>query len=224
MDNMRIYDAGRTVPQEAQKPIEAGRLKGKTDINPMWRIKRLTELFGPCGVGWWYEVNGREIVRDETTNSAAAFVHIRLFYMDPETGEASHGIPGTGGAAFVAQERGGAYLSDEAYKMALTDALSVACKALGIGADIYFAADRTKYTAAKKAAPAPAPEPAPGLTPKEAGKLTVPDGRKLLDVFKVGDGATLASLTEDERTDPLLLTGIEVLSKWMADKAKEDKR
>lgn len=53
-DNMRIYNAVREVPKEAQKPITAGRLKGMTDINPMWRIKKLTELFGPCGVGWCY--------------------------------------------------------------------------------------------------------------------------------------------------------------------------
>ena len=50
--NMRIYDAVRSVPPEAIKPITAGRLKGKSDINPMWRIKVLTEQFGPCGEGW----------------------------------------------------------------------------------------------------------------------------------------------------------------------------
>lgn len=30
--------------------------------------------------------------------------------------------------------------------MALTDAISVACKALGFGADVYWAKDATKYT------------------------------------------------------------------------------
>ena len=39
------------------------------------------------------------------------------------------------------------FVSDEGYKMALTDAISVACKALGIGADVWFANDRTKYDA-----------------------------------------------------------------------------
>ena len=52
MDNMKFYNMGRTVPDEAKKPISAGRLKGMTDINPMWRIKRLTEMFGACGIGW----------------------------------------------------------------------------------------------------------------------------------------------------------------------------
>ena len=55
-DNLYIYNQGRQVPQEAQKEIKAGRLKGMKDINPMWRIKKLTELFGPCGVGWKYRI------------------------------------------------------------------------------------------------------------------------------------------------------------------------
>lgn len=49
MDKLEIYNRCREVPKEAQKAIAAGRLKGKTDINPMWRIKKLTELFGPAG-------------------------------------------------------------------------------------------------------------------------------------------------------------------------------
>lgn len=36
-------------------------------------------------------------------------------------------------------------MSDECYKMATTDALSVACKNLGIGADIYWKESKTKY-------------------------------------------------------------------------------
>lgn len=36
-------------------------------------------------------------------------------------------------------------MSDECYKMATTDALSVACKNLGIGADVYWKESKTKY-------------------------------------------------------------------------------
>ena len=146
MENMYLYEQARHVPDEAKKPITAGRLKGMTDVNPMYRIKRLTEMFGPCGVGWWYEIVKRELVHDELTHQCAAFVDILLYYVDPETGCESKGIPGTGGAPFVSQERNGPYLSDECFKMALTDALSVACKALGIAADVYWDKDRTKYT------------------------------------------------------------------------------
>ena len=189
MDNMELYNKARSVPQDARKPIQAGRLKGMTDINPMYRIKRLTELFGPCGLGWWYEITGKQIMDDPITNQRAAFVDILLYYVNPETGETSAGIPGTGGASFVAQERNGAYLSDECFKMALTDALSVACKALGIAADVYWEKDRSKYTAPEEAqqdAPKPAqnPTPNPKAKPKPANtgsaQLATAEQKKML--------------------------------------------
>ena len=142
MDNMRIYNAVREVPPEAQKPIIGGRLKGMTDINPMWRLKRLTELFGPCGLGWRYDITHREFVPG-ANGEIACIVDIGL--QVKEDGEWGDVIPGTGGAMYVSQERSSLHTDDEAPKKALTDALSVACKALGIGADVYFAKDRTKY-------------------------------------------------------------------------------
>ena len=163
MNNMDLYNAFREVSDKAIKPITAGRLKGMSDINPMWRIQRLTEKFGPCGVGWWYDITEKKLVTDDITKQIAAFVDILLYYVDPETGTPSHGIPGTGGASFVAQERNGAYLSDECFKMALTDALSVAAKALGVGADVYFPNGRSKYSTG--ATPTPEPERKP--KPKE---------------------------------------------------------
>lgn len=80
-------------------------------------------------------------------------------------GKVSMPIPGTGGASFLSQERNGPYLSDECFKMALTDAISVAAKALGIGADVYYTKDRDKYTdntepePPKTKATQPKPEP-----------------------------------------------------------------
>ncbi len=150
MENLKLYNIGRAVPDSAKKEIKAGRLKGKTDINPMWRIKVLTEMFGPCGIGWWYDITEKIILDDPETRQKAAFVDILLFYKDPATGEVSHGIPGTGGASFVSKESNGFYVSDECFKMALTDAISVSAKALGIGADVYYEKDKTKYDAQPK--------------------------------------------------------------------------
>lgn len=56
-DNLSIYSAVCNPPSEALKPIKGGRLVGKSDINPMWRIKTLTEQFGPCGIGWGYTID-----------------------------------------------------------------------------------------------------------------------------------------------------------------------
>ena len=142
MEKMEIYNRVRQVPDEAKKAISAGRLKGMTDINPMWRIKKLTEEFGPCGIGWWTKVTDRwtETVGDET----CAFVDLELYIKVGD--EWSKPITGSGGSKLATKERSGVYVSDECYKMAETDALSVACKKLGIGADVYFSADRTKYS------------------------------------------------------------------------------
>ncbi len=145
-DNLRIYEAARTVPASATKEIAGGRLKGMTDINPMWRIKTLTEQFGPCGFGWKYEIIEKRL-ENGANGEIAAFVDINLYIK--VNGEWSDPIPGTGGSAFVAKERNGLYTNDECFKMAMTDALSVACKSLGFGADVYWEADRTKYDRAK---------------------------------------------------------------------------
>lgn len=143
-DNMTLYNAVRTPPPEALREIKAGRLAGKSDINPMWRIKTLTEQFGPCGVGWKYTIE-RLWTEQGANGEIAAFALINLYH---RIGEGwSEPIPGIGGNSFVAKEKSGMYTSDECYKMALTDALSVACKALGVAADVvYWQADKTKYT------------------------------------------------------------------------------
>jgi len=170
MENMSYYEMGRAVPEEAQRKIEKGRLKGFTDVNPMWRIKKLTEMFGPAGFGWWTQNETKKMVYDEITNQKCAFLSLDLIVVDPETGEESHAIHGEGGASMVAQEQAGPHLSDECFKMAYTDALSVACKALGIGADVYFEKDKTKYTAEEPQKPAKSATKAEGkgrITPKQ---------------------------------------------------------
>lgn len=182
MDNLRIYSAAREVPKEAQRPITAGRIRGFTDINPMWRIKKLTELYGPCGTGWYYDPIKQWI--EEAGDEKAAFVNLNLYVKD--NGEWSKPIFGTGGSAFYAMEKGGLYMSDECFKMATTDALSVACKALGIGADVYWAADRTKYTA-------PPEEPASEAQMKTIKQLCFERGinyEKLLEMKKMREPLT----------------------------------
>lgn len=150
MDNLDIYEKVRKVPQEAQKSIGGGRLKGMTDINPMWRIKMLTETFGICGIGWKYEIVKKHL-ETASNGEVAAFVDINLYFKH-ET-EWSEAIPGTGGSSFITNERNGLYVSDECFKMALTDAISIACKALGFGADIYWQKGTTKYTNKKDETP-----------------------------------------------------------------------
>jgi len=162
--NMDIYNSCKTVPPEAQKQIGAGRLKGMTDINPMWRIKKLTEMFGACGFGWKYVIREQRL-EQAGDGQIACFVTVDLYYK--QDGEWSEAIPGVGGNKFVAKEKEGMYTSDECFKMALTDAISVACKAIGMGADVYYAKDRTKYNTEEEPEVKDIEPPKPEVSPKQ---------------------------------------------------------
>lgn len=148
MNNLELYDKFRKVPETAKKNISGGRLKGMTDINPMWRIKTLTEEFGVCGFGWYYEIVDQWIETAMAKDEITANVKINLYVKQGD--EWSKPIVGIGGSMLVANETKGLYVNDECYKMALTDAISVACKSLGIGADVYWNKDNTKYNDSKK--------------------------------------------------------------------------
>ena len=168
---MRFYGQVQDTPKEAQKSFNNGRFSG-TDINPMWRIKKLTEVFGPAGFGWWTQNVKYEFVDATETKEVAVFCELELVVKDPETGEESKPIYGVGGNTYVAQRNKGPQSSDEAKKMAYTDALSIACKALGFSHDIYYQADRTKYTAADIGSDKPEPKAAKTESKEESKEHT----------------------------------------------------
>ena len=137
--NLRhLWDKLKNVPPTAQKTIGGGRLKGMTDIKPQWRYERMTEVFGPCGWGWRYEIAKQWLEPCAATGEVAAMVNVNLYICGQQSKEWSHAIPGTGGSMFIAAEKHGPYCSDEAFKMALTDALSVAMKMIGVAAEVYM--------------------------------------------------------------------------------------
>lgn len=179
-NNMQFYEKFRSVPKEACKEIGAGKLKGFTDINPMWRIKMLTDTFGPCGFGWYIEYE--EHWTDTLGNEIGAFCKVALRVKHPDTGEWSAPIIGIGGSKLAGKGKGDG-IDDEAYKMAFTDAISIACKNLGMAADIYYQKDRTKYNSY---ADAPAPAPA---TAKEVFDPSHPLWQKALDLMVAGKGS-----------------------------------
>jgi len=141
---MVIWDKLKTPPPEALKPIKGGRLKGMTDISPQWRYQALTEEFGPCGIGWRYEIT-KLWLEPDGSGLITAFATINFSFHDSDRGW-SEPIPGIGGSMYVAKESSGPHTSDEAYKMAVTDALGVAVKMLGVASDVYMGnMDGSKY-------------------------------------------------------------------------------
>lgn len=141
--NKRFWDLLKRPPPSALKAITGGRLRGKTDINPQWRLEAMTELFGPVGFGWTYRIV-KQWLETGHGGEVAAFTEVELRVC--VNGVWSEPVPGVGGSMFIVQEKNGMYTSDEAYKMALTDALSVAMKQLGVAADVYAGLwDGSKY-------------------------------------------------------------------------------
>lgn len=173
MSNLDIYNQIKKVPDKAQKKITGGRLSGMTDIKPMWRIEKLTEIFGVCGFGWKAPITNKEII-EGANGEKIAIVDIELFVKIND--KWSEGIQGTGGSSFIANESKGLYTNDECFKMAYTDALSVACKSLGMGADIYWG--DSKYSTTEEKEP----------TLEEAQEYVITfgkhKGKKLVDVIK----------------------------------------
>lgn len=144
MGNLELYERYAQPPENALKAFNNGKFSG-TDINPMWRIRALTEAFGPCGVGWYTEIVHQW--REDTPDGAATvYCHINLYIK--VDGEWSKPITGIGGNTLTRVTRNGSSTTDEAYKMAYTDAMGIACKALGFGANIWWEApNQTKYDA-----------------------------------------------------------------------------
>lgn len=115
MDKTSIYESSRSVPPEAQKRIGGGRLNGMTDINPMWRIKKLTELFGPAGIGWKFDP---PVFEEKLGVNGEVMVHcFTCLYIRQDDGTAwSAPIPGVGGSMLISTEKSGQRTDDEAYK------------------------------------------------------------------------------------------------------------
>lgn len=180
--NMRLWEKVDKPPQEALKAIQAGRLKGKTDINPQWRLKVMTELFGPCGEGWKYEI----IDMMDRTCGDEVVVRVRInLYVKITENLWSDPIPGVGGSMLIENESRGLHVNDEAYKMALTDALSVAMKQLGVASAIYEGRwDGSKYRDDDKREPqqrratAPAQPAQPAQTARTRTAAPPPEQRQ----------------------------------------------
>ena len=139
MTNMEVWNAVKQPPSTALKPIKGGRISGMTDINPQWRYQVMTEQFGMAGVGWGYSIK-RLWAEPCNDGQVFAFAEIELWTKDAEKT-----IPGIGGSMLITKEQSGLHASDEGYKMAVTDALSVAMKMLGVGANVYAGLSDTKY-------------------------------------------------------------------------------
>ena len=190
MDNLEYWNALKQPPPGMCKKITGGRLKGMTDIKPQWRYLALTKEFGPVGDGWKYTID-KLWIEEGANGVQVANALISLFIRYSESW--SDPIPGIGGSMLTAKESGGLYTSDEAFKMAVTDAISYAAAKAGVGANIYMGQANTKY-----APPKPLPKQTTAKKPatkKPAAKKVWTDAQKK----KLIEMSTSLTMTEEDK-------------------------
>lgn len=145
MSNTAIWDAlGKTDPSATKGFKRGGGFSG-TSVKPMWVLRRLTEEFGPAGVGWG--VNKPEFTVVHATDGEV------LVYCTVSTwhGSKDNVLWGVGGDKAVAQRSGKPFADDEAFKKAFTDAVGNAFKSIGTAADIHMGLfDDDKYVSAMR--------------------------------------------------------------------------
>lgn len=133
MSNMRLWDAlSKTDPKHTKPFKRAGGFQG-TAIKPIWLTKRMTEQFGPAGVGWGMEKPEFQVV--PAGEEILVFCTVALWH---RTDEGPAIVYGVGGDKVMGKNKYGPFTNDEAFKASYTDALSNAMKQIGLGADIHM--------------------------------------------------------------------------------------
>lgn len=144
MDAMEIYNKLSHPPENMLRKITGGKIAGKTDINPQWRYKAMSETFGLVGIGWKYEVM-RLWTEAGADGEVLSFAQVAVYVKTGDTW--SDPIIGVGGSKLVQFEKGQLVSNDEGFKMAITDAFSTSLKMIGVAAAIYEGRwDGTRYT------------------------------------------------------------------------------
>lgn len=128
-DNLKVWDKVKYTNPAYTKDFQVpGGFRG-TSIVPMLRIQMATEFFGPCGLGWGYEILSHEFV------SGFYHVHIRLWYkLDGEKGI----VDAVASTVYEQKRANGPFFDEDAPKKALTDAIGNALTKLGFNADIHM--------------------------------------------------------------------------------------
>lgn len=198
MNKTELWDRlGRTDPAHTKTFKRAGGFSG-TAIKPMWSYRRMTEEFGPCGVGWG--INKPEFQVVPAGEETLVFCTVGIWYVSDDIDDKAQfkntisEVYGVGGDKVVAKFSTGPRTDDEAFKKAFTDAVTNALKLIGVGADVHMGMfDDNKYvnTVAKefqeaKEPPAPAVKSSASL--KRAGSweaLTDNLAQDMVDVRSV---------------------------------------
>ena len=139
-NNLDLWNRFADIDPAFTKPITGKDYRG-TSPNPHYVIQCLTEMFGPVGVGYGWEVE-----QDEFTPIGEEVLHwcrIRFWHTDR-----SNGFSAYGQTKALMKTKNGLRLDEDAPKKSLTDAITKAASQIGIAANIFLGRwDDSKYVA-----------------------------------------------------------------------------
>lgn len=144
MSNKALWDRVKMTDPKHVKPITGKQYKGNSP-KPYWIVERLTDEFGPCGIGWGFRVVDERMER----LAEAEILHVArvMFWyeLDGKRGEFEQ-IGQT--RAMYAKSSGGLMVDEDAPKKSVTDALVKCASYLGFAGDIFSGMwDDSKYVA-----------------------------------------------------------------------------
>jgi hypothetical protein len=146
-DNMRLWEALRTPDPAMTTKFQGKGFKG-TSTDAAYTLRRMTEIFGPCGKGWGIRKPEYQVVEARPGKGEQMVIcTVCVWYVEDDgTGQVCE-IHGVGGKMAESQRKDGTTVADDdSFKKAYTDAVKNALKYIGASADIYLGLfDDDKY-------------------------------------------------------------------------------
>jgi hypothetical protein len=141
--NLLVWEQVQETDTKFTKADHIGSNKGFTSINGVYMFKRATEIFGPVGIGWGYNILEERFdeggpFKDKEGNSITSKNHtvkLELWYrLDGEKGS----VVNFGHTKYLYKSKYGYTIDEEAPKKSLTDAIKKCLSMLGFSSDIFM--------------------------------------------------------------------------------------
>jgi hypothetical protein len=162
--NMALWDRVCVTDPRAVKPITGKQYSGNSP-KPYWIVQRLTEEFGPCGIGWGYTVLNERMERLSDTDTLHVAL-VRFWYvLSGKRGEVEQ-IGQTKATYMTSKDK--LMVDEDAPKKSVTDALVKCASYIGFAGDIFSGRwDDSKYVQwARDQYAEPPPEKKPDPIPE----------------------------------------------------------
>ena len=143
-ENLALWRRVCVTDPRAVKPI-TGKDYGGNSPKPYWIVERLTEEFGPCGIGWGYSIDSERFERFGDTD----VLHVAKVTLWYELGLKRGHVTQMGQTkASYVTSKGAFKVDEDAPKKSVTDALVKCASYLGFAGDIFSGRwDDSKYVA-----------------------------------------------------------------------------